>query len=99
MVFAVVADPTRRRVLDLLRRGERSVGDLVDELGMNQPAVSKHLRVLREAGLVSVRVDARRRLYRLHPGPLAELDGWLAPYRALWNDAFDRLERHLEEHP
>jgi DNA-binding transcriptional ArsR family regulator len=99
VVFAVLADPTRRRVLDLLRDGERSVGELVDELGMTQPAVSKHLRVLRDHGLVAVRVDGARRRYRLHPGPLAEVDDWLAPYRAQWNDAFDRLERHLEERP
>lgn len=99
MVFSVVADPTRRRVLDLLRGRERSVGELVEALGMTQPAVSKHLRVLRDHGLVDVRVDAQRRLYRLHPGPLAEMDEWLAPYRELWNDALDRLERHLEERP
>lgn len=99
MVFSVVADSTRRRVLDLLRGRERSVGELVEVLGMTQPAVSKHLRVLREHGLVDVRVDAQRRLYRLHPGPLAEMDEWLAPYRELWNDALDRLERHLEDRP
>jgi DNA-binding transcriptional ArsR family regulator len=96
VVFAVVADPTRRRLLDLLRANECSVGELVAATGMTQPAVSKHLRVLREAGLVDVRVDAQRRRYSVHPGPLAEIDDWLAPYRSLWNDALDRLERHLD---
>ena len=97
--FAVLAEPTRRDILDLLREGERPVGDLVGELGMSQPAVSKHLRVLRDAGLVAVRVDAQRRLYRLQPEPLLEVDDWLAPYRRLWNRSLDKLERHLEEHP
>ena len=96
--FAVLADPTRRDILDLLRAGERPVGDLVDQLGMSQPAVSKHLRVLRDAGLVEARPDAQRRLYRLRPEPLAEVDRWLAPYRALWTRALDRLDDHLEEH-
>src|SRR5687768_16315653 len=97
--FAVLAEPTRRDILDLLREGERPVGDLVGELGMSQPAVSKHLRVLRDAGLVAVRVDAQRRLYRLRPEPLLEVEDWLAPYRRLWNRSLDKLERHLEEHP
>jgi DNA-binding transcriptional ArsR family regulator len=97
--FAVLAEPTRRNILDLLRDGERPVGDLVEHLSLSQPAVSKHLRVLREAGLVSVRADAQRRLYRLQPGPLAEMDKWLAPYRRLWNRSLDKLERHLEESP
>jgi DNA-binding transcriptional ArsR family regulator len=97
--YAALVEPTRRRILDLLRDDERAVGELVDLLGLNQPAVSKHLRVLRDAGLVDVRPDAQRRLYRLRPGPLAEVDEWLEPYRRLWNRSLDRLERHLEEHP
>jgi DNA-binding transcriptional ArsR family regulator len=97
--FAVLAEPTRRDILDLLRDGERPVGDLVDRLRMSQPAVSKHLRVLRDAGLVDVRADAQRRLYRLRPEPLAEIDEWLAPYRRLWSRSLDKLERHLEETP
>jgi DNA-binding transcriptional ArsR family regulator len=100
MSFDAVTEPTRRRILDVLRRGERPVGDLVAELGLSQPAVSKHLRVLREAGLVSVRGDAQRRFYRLDPQPLRELDDWLAPYRALWTDRLDALEAHLDRrHP
>jgi DNA-binding transcriptional ArsR family regulator len=97
--FAVLAEPTRRDILDLLRDGERPVGDLVEQLRLSQPAVSKHLRVLREAGLVEVRPDAQRRLYRIRPEPLAEIDEWLAPYRRLWSRSLDRLERHLEENP
>jgi len=92
----VIAEPKRQALLDLLRDGERPVGDLVERLGMSQPLVSKHLRVLRDAGLVDVRADAQRRLYRLTPEPLAELDEWLAPYRALWTASLDRLEQHLE---
>ena len=99
MSFAVLAEPTRREILDLLRDGERPVGDLVDRLAISQPAVSKHLRVLRVAGLVEVRADAQRRLYRVRPQPLAEIDEWLAPYRLLWSQSFDRLERHLEDNP
>ena len=99
MSFAVLAEPTRREILDLLRDGERLVGDLVDRLAISQPAVSKHLRVLRDAGLVEVRADAQRRLYRVRPQPLAEIDEWLAPYRRLWSRSFDRLERHLEDNP
>jgi DNA-binding transcriptional ArsR family regulator len=99
MPFAVLAEPRRREILDLLRDGERPVGDLVDRLDLSQPAVSKHLRVLREAGLVEVRPDAQRRLYRLRPDPLAELDAWLAPYRRLWARSLDRLDQHLEENP
>lgn len=97
--FAVLAEPTRRQILDLLRDGERPVGDLVDRLAISQPAVSKHLRVLRDAGLVDVRADAQRRLYRVRPEPLAEIDAWLAPYRRLWSRSLDRLERHLEDNP
>jgi DNA-binding transcriptional ArsR family regulator len=99
MSFAVLAEPTRRTILDLLRDEERPVGDLVDRLALSQPAVSKHLRVLREAGLVDVRVDAQRRLYRVRPEPLAEIDAWLEPYRQLWGRSLDALGRHLEEVP
>jgi len=94
--FELLADPTRRRLLDELREGERSVGELVERLGMNQPAVSKQLRVLREAGLASVRVDAQRRIYRLEPEGLAEVDAWLAPYRAFWEARLDAMERTLD---
>ncbi len=82
--FDVLAEPSRRRILDLLRGGESAVGDMVDALGISQPSVSKHLRVLREGGVVEARVDAQRRLYRLRPEPLHEVDEWLAPYRALF---------------
>ena len=99
MSFAVLAEPTRRDILDLLRDGERPVGDLVDRLHVSQPAVSKHLRVLRDAGLVEVRPEAQRRLYRLRLEPLAEIDEWLAPYRQLWKRSLDKLEQHLEENP
>ncbi len=94
-LFEVLVEPRRRRILDLVRDGERSVGELVAELSVSQPAVSKHLRVLRDAGLVSVRIDEQRRLYRLRPGPLRELDAWLAPYRRLWNERLDSLEQQL----
>jgi DNA-binding transcriptional ArsR family regulator len=97
--FAVLAEPSRRTILDVLRDGERPVGDLVDHLRLSQPAVSKHLRVLREAGLVEVRTDAQRRLYRLRPEPLAEIDAWLEPYRQLWSRSLDALGTHLEESP
>jgi DNA-binding transcriptional ArsR family regulator len=96
-IFHTLADPTRRRILALLRAGERPVGDLVDALGMSQPAVSRHLRLLREGGLVEARVDAQRRLYRLRAESLRELDAWLAPYRLLWSGRLDELERHLDE--
>ena len=99
MSFAVLAEPTRREILDLLRDGERPVGDLVAALGMAQPAVSKHLKVLRDAGLVSVRADAQRRYYGLRAEPLASIDEWLAPYRRLWSTSLDKLERHLEDNP
>jgi DNA-binding transcriptional ArsR family regulator len=95
--FELVAEPTRRRILDLLRQRARPVGELVKLLGLSQPGVSKHLRLLREAGLVQVRRDGQRRWYELDPEPLAELDEWLEPYRELWGDRLDRLERHLEE--
>ena len=97
--FAVLAEPSRRLILDLLRERERPVGELVERLRISQPGVSKHLRVLREAGLVAVRADGRRRLYGLEPAPLAEVDAWLAPYREHWSERLDALERHLEENP
>ena len=96
-VLEVLAEPHRRRILDMLRQGELPVGALVDELGSSQPLVSKHLRVLREAGLVEARVDGQRRLYRLRPEPLVELDAWLEPYRQMWRTSLDRLEAHLSE--
>ena len=99
MAFDVLAEPNRRRILDLVRGGERPVNELVDELELSQPAVSKHLRVLREAGLVEVRTDAQRRLYRVNPGPLRDLDTWLAPYRRMWSGRLDDLERHLDQMP
>ena len=94
--FEVLADPTRRRILDLLRDGERSVGELVDRLTLSQPGVSKHLRVLRDAGLVQVRIEAQRRWYGLRPEPLTEIDAWLEPYRRLWAQHLDALEQHLD---
>jgi DNA-binding transcriptional ArsR family regulator len=96
-VLEVLAEPRRRRILDTLREGESSVGALVESLGSSQPLVSKHLRVLREAGLVDVRADGQRRLYRVRPEPLAELDAWLEPYRRMWRTSLDRLEAHLTE--
>jgi DNA-binding transcriptional ArsR family regulator len=92
----VLAEPRRRAILDLLRDGERPVGELVDRLGLSQPGVSKHLRVLKNAGLVEARPEAQRRLYRIRPEPLAELDDWLASYRRLWTTHLDRLEDHLD---
>ncbi len=97
--YAALAEPNRRQILELLRAGERSVGDLVDALPVGQPAVSKHLGVLREAGLVQARVDGRHRRYALRAEPLAEVDAFLAPYRAFWSDRLDALEQHLEENP
>lgn len=97
--FDVLTDPTRRRILDLLRDRPWLAGEIAEALEMSQPRVSKHLRVLREAGLVSVRPDAQRRWYELRPQPLAELDAWLAPYRKLWNERLDQLEEHLETLP
>jgi DNA-binding transcriptional ArsR family regulator len=94
-VLEAIAEPTRRRILDAVRDRERSVGELVELVGMHQPGVSRHLRVLRHAGLVAVRHDAQRRLYRLRPEPLMELDAWLEPYRAEWSARLDSLERHL----
>lgn len=96
-VFEVLAEPHRRQVLDLLRERERPVGELVRQLRISQPAVSRHLRVLREAGFVEARVDAQRRIYRLRDEPLRELEEWLAPYRAMWDRSLDRLTRQLDE--
>jgi DNA-binding transcriptional ArsR family regulator len=95
--FDVLAEPTRRRILDLIRDEERPVNELVATLAISQPGVSKHLRVLREAGLVEARTDAQRRIYRVRPEPLAEIDAWLAPYRRLWASKLDALERHLDD--
>jgi DNA-binding transcriptional ArsR family regulator len=96
-VLDAIAEPQRRRILDLLRQGELSVGALVEQLGGSQPLVSKHLRVLREARLVEARADGQRRLYRLRPEPLIELDAWLEPYRQMWRHSLERLEAHLSE--
>lgn len=95
--FQVLAEPTRRRILDLLLQGERPVGELVAALGVAQPNVSKHLRALSDAGLVRVRPDGQRRIYALRAEPLRELDTWLAPYRRVWAERLDALERHLDE--
>lgn len=98
-IFEVLAEPHRRQILELLRQGERPAGDFVESLGLAQPTVSKHLKLLREHGLVSVRQDAQRRLYRLRAEPLRELETWLAPYRVLWADRLAALERHLDAMP
>jgi DNA-binding transcriptional ArsR family regulator len=95
--FEVLAEPARRHILDLLLERPRAVGELVDAVGLSQPGTSKHLRVLRDAGLVDVHKDAQRRVYALRVEPLAELDAWLEPYRRLWADRLDALERHLDE--
>jgi DNA-binding transcriptional ArsR family regulator len=95
----VLAEPRRRQILDVLRAGEQPVHVLVAELGLSQPAVSKHLRVLRDAGLVAVRPDGQRRLYQLRTEPLIELDEWLEPYRRLWRLSLDKLEAHLAASP
>jgi DNA-binding transcriptional ArsR family regulator len=97
--FTVLAEPTRRRILDLLLEKPRSVGELVERLQLTQPGTSKHLRVLREAGLVRVRRDAQRRFYEIKPQPLIDVDAWLQPYRRLWVERIDALERHLDEMP
>lgn len=95
----MLADPVRRRILDLLLERPRPVGELVEQLGLSQPGTSKHLRVLREAGLVQARQDAQRRWYELRPEPLTEIDAWLRPYRRLWAASLDALERHLAAMP
>ena len=97
IIFAALADPTRRRMMEALRAGERSAGEIERALGLPQPAASKHLRALRQAGLVHVRKDTQRRVYSLAPQPLAALDAWLAPYRRFWTDRLDALERHLDQ--
>ncbi|SRR5579883_1453465 len=94
--FEIIAEPNRRAILGLLISSERSVGEIERQLQMSQPAVSKHLRVLREAGFVESTVDAQRRLYRLRPEPLQEVDAWLAPFRQLWSARVDALERYLD---
>ncbi len=96
-IYDAIAEPRRRRILDLLRERPRLVGELVELLGLSQPGVSKHLRVLREAGLVRVRQDAQRRWYELRPEPLVEVDGWLESYRQLLNERMDRLDDYLRE--
>jgi DNA-binding transcriptional ArsR family regulator len=93
--FQVLCEPNRRRILDLLLARERPVGELVEAMGASQPTVSKHLRVLRDAGLVESRTDAQRRVYRVRPEPLRDVDRWLEPYRALWATRLEALERHL----
>lgn len=98
-VFEVLAEPSRRQILDMLLERPRSVNELTERLGLSQPGTSKHLRVLREAGLVTVRQDAQRRWYELRPEPLAELDAWVQPYRKLWANSLDALERHLDSMP
>ena len=94
--FAIIAEPNRRSILSLLTSSERSVGEIERRLRMPQTSVSKHLRVLREAGFVEARVEAQRRLYRLRPEPLMEVDAWLAPFRRFWTAHVDALERHLD---
>lgn len=97
LALQALSEPHRMAIVAMLADGERPAGDFVDALPVSQPTVSKHLSVLREAGLVTVRKDAQRRLYRLNPAPLAELDAWLEPYRRLWVDRLDALERHLDK--
>ncbi|MCZ6889192.1 MAG: metalloregulator ArsR/SmtB family transcription factor [Gammaproteobacteria bacterium] len=95
--FATLAEPSRRLLLDALLDGAKPVNSLVEIIGMSQPVVSKHLRILREAGLVNVKPDGQRRVYSVNPEPLAELDAWLEPYRKFWSEKLDALERHLLE--
>ncbi len=95
-VFEILAEPNRRAILSLLLESQQSVGEIETQLGMAQPTVSKHLRVLRDAGFVESTVDAQRRLYRLRPEPLQEVDAWLAPFRRFWSAHIDALERHLD---
>ena len=94
--FGIIAEPNRRAILSLLASSERSVSEIEQELRMPQPSVSKHLRILRDAGFVEARVDAQRRVYRIRPEPFAEVDAWLAPFRRFWNTHVDALERHLD---
>jgi DNA-binding transcriptional ArsR family regulator len=93
--FAIIAEPNRRAILRLLLSSEQSVGEIERALRLPQPSVSKHLRVLREAGFVESRIEAQRRLYRLRPEPLMELDAWLVPFRRFWSKHVDALEKHL----
>ena len=95
--FAILAEPNRRAILSFLLSSERSVGEIERELRLSQPSVSKHLRVLREAGFVESRIETQRRLYRLRPEPLMELDAWLVPFRRFWSRHVDALERHLDK--
>ena len=95
-MFEVIAEPNRRAILSLLVSSQQSVGEIERQLGMPQPTVSKHLRVLRDAGFVESKIDAQRRLYRLRPEPLQEIDAWLAPFRRFWSAHLDALERHLD---
>jgi DNA-binding transcriptional ArsR family regulator len=95
--FEAIAEPNRRRILDLLRDGERPAGDVVAALAISQPGVSKHLKLLREAGLVRVRADGQRRLYSLSPREFVAIEAWLEPYRTFWRGKLDDLERHLDE--
>ena len=95
--FEIVAEPARRALMDALVAGPKPVGELSDTAGLSQPNTSRHLRILREAGIVSVTPDGQRRLYALHPERLIELDRWLIPYRELWRSSLDALERHLDE--
>lgn len=95
-LFEVLAEPNRRLILHVLRDGEQPVGAIVDRLAISQSGVSRHLRLLRQAGLVEVRSDAQSRLYRLQPKPLQHIDTWLEPYRAFWNHHLDKLEQHLD---
>jgi DNA-binding transcriptional ArsR family regulator len=99
LAYPALSEPTRRRMLDLLRDRERTVTELVAHVGLSQPGVSKHLKLLREAGLVRVRAEGRQRWYGLRAEPLVEVAEWLEPYRAHWSARLDALERHLEEHP
>jgi DNA-binding transcriptional ArsR family regulator len=93
--FEALGDPTRRRIVELLASGEQSAGDVAREFAISRPAVSRHLRVLREAGIATARSEAQRRVYRLEPQPLAEMEAWLARYRSFWTERLDRLERHV----
>lgn len=97
--MSALAEPTRVRILDLLCERERSVGELVAEFELTQPAISQHLKVLRDANLVVARADAQRRVYRINPAPFRELDNWLARYRKFWDEELDALARHLDTNP
>ena len=94
--FAVLAEPNRRAILSMLSSSERSVGELMQQLRLPQPSVSKHLKVLRESGFVEARIEAQRRVYRINPKPLQEVDEWLAPFRRYWSRHLDALEQHLD---